>query len=456
MLEKWSLGYWLLKKYVTRAYWFFHRRIVIMGRENIPQGKPVIFAPNHPNTLNDDISVAYGIPHQTVWLGRASLFNSRWARPFLRLIKIVPVYRIRDGLDSLKGNEASFATAVRVLQHNKALGLYPEAGNSENRKMLPHKKAISRIVFLAADMTRDTLDIQIVPVGLHYDQYPHFGRRLMVTFGKPLAAKDYYPLYRQNPHQATLGLRDDIYRAILPLALNYETKDFIEGFEAIRAIAGKPFARRQGFPDTMPGQLHGDQALTARLDTLATSNPTAAAALAEKGITLLHDFQKNKLRSWLADQQEEKVPTALLYSLGLLITLPLFLYGWILNIIPFAGLGSIVKKRAKDPIWISTFTFGLGIVVFPLFYFLELLLAAPLLQGWLLKILFLISLPFAGKFAFVWYITFLKTLGRWRWLIIKRRKPDVYRNLQLRKEEIISKVQALPGIQIPPASDHPK
>ncbi len=440
MLEKWSLGYELLRLYVKLGYWLFHREMVITGKENIPAGKPVIFAPNHPNALNDDLSVSIAIPHQTVWLGRASLFNSSWARPFLRFIKIVPVFRIRDGKESLKGNEESFAIAVKILQHNRALGLYPEAAHSLDRQMIPHKKGIPRIVFLAGDMTHDTLDIQIVPVGLYYDNLQNFGRRLLVSFGKPLSAKDYYPLYRQNPRQATLRLRDDLNQAIVPLTLNYETTSHFGGFEAVRKIAAPGVALRMGLPGNLPGKVEAERVVAARLGVLEKRDPEEASQLAGKATSLIHDLKTRGLRSWLIDTGEEKTTTALLHSLGLLITLPLFLFGGLFSIIPFAGLGAVVRKKASDPIWFSTFTFGMGIVVFPLFYLLELLLVSPLLPSWPLRILFLASLPLAGKIAFAWYINALKTAGRWRWLRIKRRHPDLYASFHARKNEIIQKV----------------
>lgn len=448
MLEKWSFRYWLLKQYVKLAYWLFHREIVVSGRENIPRGQPVIFASNHPNALSDILSLVCAAPQQVVWMGRASLFKARWAIPFLRFLKIIPVYRIRDGKDTLKGNEASFETALGILKQNGALGLYPEAAHSGKRVMLAHKKAIPRMVFLAGEKSGDTMNIQIVPVGIHYDQYFHFGRRLLISFGKPLPSAGYYPLYRQNPHQATLRLRDDIYNAILPLVLNYQSDTHYEGFEAVREIAGKSFARAQGLAGTLRGQLHADQALAARLDSLAADHPREATQLAGKATQLRLDFRNLKLRSWLCDHSEENKSKAWLSTLLLLATFPFFLQGWVFNIIPFAGLGKGIKGRIKDPVWFSTFTFGLGIVVFPLFYLLILLVAVSSFLPWPYAMLFVISLPFAGKLAFSWYVTLLKTRGRWRWLQIKRRNRALYENLHQRKAEIISEITALsePGI----------
>ena len=78
--------------------------------------------------------------------------------------------------------------------------------------------------------------------------------------------------------------------------------------------------------------------------------------------------------------------------------------------------------------------------IFPLFYLAETFLMAPLLPGWIPKLLFLITLPLAGKFAFSWIITFLKTRGRWRWIRIKKQNPDLYREISREKAEILTAV----------------
>ena len=41
----------------------FFREIVIQGRERLPDGGPVLFAPNHPNSLLDPLFMACRIQH---------------------------------------------------------------------------------------------------------------------------------------------------------------------------------------------------------------------------------------------------------------------------------------------------------------------------------------------------------------------------------------------------------
>lgn len=440
MKGRWSLRYWGFKQYVVFWNWIYHRKIVVQGVEHIPAGKPVIYAPNHQNALSDALAVVCHVPHQPVWLARADIFKSPLTRPLLKLFKIIPVYRIRDGRESLGANDETFSTSVEVLKNNHALALFPEAAHSGKRSMLAHKKAIPRIVFLAEESCDFKMDIHIVPVGIFYDQYTNFGRRLMVSFGKPLKALDYRDKYLENPHNAIMSMKEDLFQAMLPLVLHYKTRDNYPGFEAIREIAGREYLFKKNLPDTMPNRLSTDQLLLEKLHELENQDPQAAEILASKALDLVNRLKSLGLRNWLITTKEGNFISVVESSLLLLLSFPLFLFGFIFNVIPFAGIDRLVRKKAKDPVWISTFTFTLGMFIFPLFYLAETFLMAPLLPGWIPKLLFLITLPLAGKFAFSWIITFLKTRGRWRWIRIKKQNPDLYREISREKAEILTAV----------------
>jgi 1-acyl-sn-glycerol-3-phosphate acyltransferase len=440
MVGKWSFGYWLAKPYFYFAYWLYHRKIVILGKENIPENKPVIYAPNHPNALHDDLSIVYSVPQQVVWLGRADMFKSRLARPFLNFFKIIPVYRIRDGKESLSSNDKTFRMAVKVLQSNNAIGLYPEGDNSLHRQMKPHKKAIPRIVFLGGELTDFTLDVKIVPTGIYFDQNDHYGRRLLLIFGKPLNVKDYYEAYKENPFKTTILLRNDLNRAILNLTINYTATENPEGFEAIRTISSKNLLHKQRRTNTLYNYFQIGRQLAEKLEMLESNDPEKMKVLTGKALDLNRKLGSLGVRSWLVDEKEEKTSKFLLQSLILLITFPLFAFGFLFSAIPFFIIDTLVKRKVKQAIFKTTFSFGIGFILFPIVYILEMLLLLPLFPGFLPALSSLIIFPLMGKYAYFWYISLLKNLGRWRWLLIKRTKPELYHELHGIKKEILEHI----------------
>jgi len=169
--EKWSFGYWVLKKYIQFADWLIYNKVIVTGLEKIPKNKPIIFAPNHQNALSDPMAILLNTRFQPVWLARADIFKNKTAAAILKFLKIMPVYRMRDGKENLTKNDETFSDSVKVLENNFALGLFPEAAHSGKRQMLTHKKAVSRIVFMAIEKAQNNIDIQIVPTGIYYSSY---------------------------------------------------------------------------------------------------------------------------------------------------------------------------------------------------------------------------------------------------------------------------------------------
>ncbi|WP_372950069.1 1-acyl-sn-glycerol-3-phosphate acyltransferase [Mariniphaga sp.] len=442
--EKWSLGYWFLKQYIKFADWLIHKKTIITGKEKIPDNKPIVFAPNHQNALSDPLAVLLYTRFQPVWLARADIFGkSKAVDSILKFMKIMPVYRLRDGKENLEKNEQTFSDSIKVLKHNFALALFPEAAHSAKRQMLVHKKAVPRIVFMAEEKTNNQLDIQIIPTGIYYSHYWKFNRTVIVNFGEPIPVKDFLNTYSGNPNAAVIALKNKIFDAILPLIIDINSKKYYEEFELIRKIYGRHFLNRQNLKYSVLNLFQSDQKLTVSLDKLETTQPDETQKIAEQAKNYIQLLNKLKLRNWLVEKNRNHAGMILLHSIVLLASLPLFLFGFIFNAIPFFLIDRIIRKKVKDKSFWSTFFLVAGIILFPLIYLLELLAVSWVIPGIWLKIAFLVSLPLAGKVAFRWYILLRKTMGRSRLLLLKWFKKESYNQLISKKENLFNKLDKL-------------
>jgi len=444
--EKWSLGYWFLKQYIIFADWLIHKKVIINGKEKIPKNKPIVFAPNHQNALSDPMAVLLHTRFQPVWLARADIFKSNTINVILRFLKIIPVYRIRDGKENLVKNDKTFADSIKVLENNFALALFPEAAHSGKRQMLSHKKAVPRIVFMAEEKTNFNLDIQIVPTGIYYSHYWKFNRTLIVNFGDPIPVKDYTEQFQENANAATVTLRKKIESAIEPLVINITSKNYYSEFENIRDVYGKHFLERQNKKDTTLNRFQSDQLLAHKLVELEVKFPEETKKVVEAANSYSARLKQLKIRNWLISKSDNSMWKILQNKLILLIGLPVFIYGALFNIIPFLLIDKIIRKKVKDWTFWSTFFLVAGIILFPLVYIIELLAVGWLLPGAVLKLSFLVSLPFAGKLAFKWYILLRKTLGRWRILRMKWFKKRNWESLVNEKETITQQLDNLIAI----------
>ena len=103
-IEKYSARYALLKS--AAGFWHnnvFYRKVIVLGRENINPDDPLIFAPNHQNALMDALAVLFTHKGQPVFLARADIFKRKTIAAILYFLKILPVYRIREGLAASNG-----------------------------------------------------------------------------------------------------------------------------------------------------------------------------------------------------------------------------------------------------------------------------------------------------------------------------------------------------------------
>jgi 1-acyl-sn-glycerol-3-phosphate acyltransferase len=401
-MKNWSLAYELYRYFVRYALWLSHKRIVVTGSDDIPHGKPIIFAANHQNALMDSLAIVCTNPSQSVWLARADIFKSKIAHPFLKFLKISPVYRIRDGKDNLANNEAIFASVTQLLENNDTTALFPEAAHSGRRKMLPHKKAIPRIALEAENKNHFKLGLNIVPVGIFYSHYWNFNRTVIVQYGKPIEVDNYKEQFESNPQRSMLKLRDEIHDRLEPLTMQINSELYYFDYENIRELAGETWASTRQFSKDKTLQLfHAESDLIKKVEQLETANPDEFQQLIEKTRAYYGALKSNKICDHkIKSASKANLGSLLMKLIGSVIAIPIILTGLIFNAIPFFVPRHLLKKKVKDKAFTSTFYFASGLFIFPLFYLLESLIILSLTKSWMITIAALLLMPLSGKYAY--------------------------------------------------------
>lgn len=410
-MQKWSAGYEAIRTYVRFAFWLTHKNVVVTGRHQIPKGKPIIFAANHQNALMDPLALACTNTFQTLWLARADIFKSKTAQSFLEYIKMLPIYRIRDGKDNLSINEQIFEQVIQVLENKQSVALFPEAAHSGKRQMLPHKKAIPRIALEAEEKNNFGLALQIVPVGIFYSHYWHFNRTLIVQYGQPIEVDRYKDEYAENPQKAMLSLRDEIHDRISLLTIQINSEIHYKEYEDLRELAGKAYSKTKFFSKNKHLQLfYAEQELIARFEQLESRQPE----MFEKIIAETSSYFKTIREMKLTDKQIKKAQGtswSILAAriIAAVISFPIFVFGFIFNAIPFFVPRIILHRKVKDITFLSTFNFVSGLIVFPIFYLIEASLIFVFTGSLTISLFTFILMPFAGKIAFRLLLYYMET-----------------------------------------------
>ena len=161
----------------------YFKRIDIKGLKQLNSKLPTIFAVNHQNAFLDAVLVVIYCNRKITFLTRADIF--KWPYTwFLDALNMIPIYRKRDGMNSLAGNQAVFDTCSDLLLNDEAVLIFPEAHMHDDYFLRPITKGIARLAHHA--QLNNPSDIQIVPVGINYQFHSAPRSDLHINFGEAI------------------------------------------------------------------------------------------------------------------------------------------------------------------------------------------------------------------------------------------------------------------------------
>ncbi len=435
--------YFLLKSTQIIAFKAFYKKIEVKYRKNIPYGNPIIFTPNHQNALMDALAVLNTCGMNPVFMARADIFRKKRQAKILSFLKVLPIYRIRDGADELSKNSEIFDTAIAILKDKKAVCLMPEGNHGYQRRLRQLVKGSFRIAFNAQETFSTTLDVKIVPVGIDYEHYQKFHQDLLIIYGQAIDVKAYMDLYRENPPRAINILRDKLSEELKKIMIHIENEEYYDMYHEMRSIYNKRMRNRMGiFKSSHYYRFLADKEIIRVLDQNFTLNPELIKSLSVKVNEYAVGLKKLNLRNWVFDKKGYSTPRVLSLSFLLILFVPLFLFGWLNNIIPYT-IPQRKIRNVKDPQFHSSFKFALAFVIFPVYYAI-IGVAVRIISGsgWIPWAYITVSV-LAGYFALYYSFIYKKLRSALRYLNLLRRSDPEILNLISLHNSIISTMNDL-------------
>ncbi len=437
-IEKYSRRYALLK-YVAGLWHnnIYYRKVIVLGRNNINPDDHLIFAPNHQNALMDALAVLFTNDGHNVFLARADIFKKKSIASLLYFLKILPVYRIRDGFSSLKGNDEIFDKTIDVIKNKNGLVILPEGDHVGYRRLRQLKKGICRVAFQAEEASDFSLNIKIMPVGLEFTNYTRFRQVLTVVYGKPIEVSEFHELYKKSPEIALNELRSKLSLEMKRLIVHIDSEEDYEAIDELRTLVNGQYCDDIKFP-----KLFRDRVLIERLNKIKTAD----LPLFQKICTLSLEV-KNKTRELnteyrLLVKKKHALGWLIAGIAGIIVTFPLFIGGTIFTL-TFLGIPRLQIRKTKDIQFHSSIRYGisliLAIVLLPLYFILLLIFVSP----WWLAILILIAIPLTGLFAWNYAHVFRRIIGGFRIRkYLKAMNPE-YIGLKRNYDELMSLIECL-------------
>jgi len=352
----------------------YFKKIYYTGMENIPKDKPVILAANHCNGLLDPVTVGIYLPYEAHFITRGDVFTSFTAPIFARL-KMMPIYRIRDGYDKLAKNEETFAKSYQLLQNNETIIIFSEGDCVCERQLRSLKKGTARMAFQA--LVEYDVDAYIVPVSVNYTHHTRFRGEVMIHCNEAFKTSEFKPILEQNKAKAirafNVKLKEGLKENVIHLD-NLENSDLLNVLLEIERSqiphSAIPFIDRKS-----KKRLTREKQLTDWLN--AKEQESDFSSLREQTLTFAHELQQNGLTA----QAISKKSRPFLFFL-LLLVFPLFIIVTVANGFTYWLADTLTKKKIKQDIFVSTFRcFIMTFAYIP--YWIILLIIGGWQLGWL-------------------------------------------------------------------------
>lgn len=433
-IEKASVFYKLLSVSAKFFFNLFYRRFIIVGRENIPEGQQVIFAANHQNALMDALAMLFAYGKPVVFLARADIFKKPVIAGILYFLKMLPVFRPRDGAETMNQNYETFHHTARVLKAGLPIAILPEGTHSPIKKLQPLKKGICRMAFLTAESEQFSDEIMIVPVGIDYTQYSRAGTDLLLIYGKPIAVSEYYPLYQENPQKAIVQLRLKLSEAIQKLMIDVRQDQYFRTYMKLDQMVESK--NNLNGHEARIAQFYETQSFVKKMDIVVADDPEWMKQVQKETQTYFNALKKNKLREKLLHQSLPASGGLLFSAIMSLILLPFHLWGMLFNYLPYK-MPVVMARKVRDKQFLASLHYGYGFVFFLIWYLLAAVVIYLVINSVMSMMLVLVLSAFAGLLAFYHYLHLLRLRGRFSLWMLRRKSPATVDQLLEQREQIL-------------------
>lgn len=432
MMNKWSKPYQILRFYFRLVHISFYDKIIVEGKENIPSDKPVIFAPNHQNALMDPAAIIFSQKSQVVFLTRADIFNNPILLKVFTFLKMLPVYRIRDGARSLQNNERIFNESVNILESPDpvTLALFPEARHTDRRHLWPLKKAVQRIAFRALEKNDYNIDIQIIPTGIYYSKYTDSNSVIQINYGKPISVNDFAEIYKDNNQKGMQALKEEMSDRIKEQIIHIDSLDNHDTFEFVRLFLRDK--NSEAMNHAKKDFFQTDQYTIETMHTIAENAPDTYTAIEKKTEEIKQECKK-------LDVPWEYVTTFRArkwFAAGILsiLSLPIFLYAFVNHFIFYFLIQGYLKSKIKDAQFHSSVKFSIGMLAPVSLFLIQAGIFAIFLPQYFwyyylsLSVSAILGLKIKSVFTFFWKrksVFFLKTFRKAEYQKIIKQKEEL-------------------------------
>ena len=378
----------------------YFKRKVIVGKNNIPKGKPVMFVANHPGAFMDPIVIGTYTDRSLYYIARGESFKNKFSAWFFKRLRMIPVYRKEETPELTHKNDAVFGACFSHFENGRSLMIFPEGTSKIEYRLRKVKSGAARIALGAEAKNNFELGLTIVPIGITYSNPMNFRTDVQINFGSPIPIKNYKESYQKDSFATAKSLTKEIESAIKNEMLLIEYRENDEVFEQLQKLYFDEMVSRFESPDLNESEkLEVKNNLIKAIDYFKSSEPDLSNNLEQllneyfikmKDVELKHpDFNKRLVCG------KSSVTT---HVLCLIFGLPIFSIGAILNYIPYRLSGVLTEKFSQRDDFTGGLRLVIGMFLFLITYVIWVIVSTKFFNPFLSISLFVL-MPLSGMFS---------------------------------------------------------
>lgn len=209
-------------KIIMKVYFnMYYKKIYIEGADQIPEGVPLVFICNHPNSFMEACLLATFQNRPLHFLVRGDMFEKKWLAPILRETNQIPIYRFKDGFEKLRNNKSSFSASFDILAENKCILLFPEGSTEFVPWLRPFQKGAARLATGTIE-EKGIDDVFVLPCAVHYFDALETRSTVAIQFGNAISTKEFFQ--NKNSTDILSDYTNHLYQKMDELVISYPKK----------------------------------------------------------------------------------------------------------------------------------------------------------------------------------------------------------------------------------------
>jgi len=390
----------------------------------------LLFVGNHQNSFMDGILVGSYLTQPIHFTMRADMFRKPVARFCLKELHVSPVYRIEEGFGNVHKNVEAFNAIYDILKKHGNFIMFSEGICVQEKRLQKLRKGTARIAFGADE--KFGLDINIVPVGINYTYPSSFRKEVMINFHDSFSIKELKDLYKENPAKALRMFNEKCEEGLRKEVIIIEDTDNDWIAEQLLKMGRNdmilPFFRWRFISDERRIM---EKTLADKINYLSNELPGQLESLKGK----VHSYTERLKSSNLKDENiARKLNWGWLRYIAVIAGLPVFIAGYISNLLPFLVPKLLSDGLIKDLRFYSSVYVSSGTALY-LIYFPVVLILATVFFGWI-GLLAGLLVPVLGYLALYYQEIFRERLNTLKYTVKSLIGKTAITELKNRREEI--------------------